>query len=299
MMQHYIRRGRGRRSWLTVCVVIALGATVTTLVIWMPSSGWLLTMHMAMRHALSWFHNHWLNAPAITAGATILLVIVSLVVPLYIWRRDRASSSVRPGEEARDIESGGRPAREDDSSKAQVVGDTVANGYKRNQSNEESASAAEDRKLAKGAKRLDPPFSGPPATKGDLIGLADEKVQLLYDSVAELQDLLEALAQVRRAAPHPVQFAESAARLRLSLESVRHQLLALRNGVNFGNWADGGWALMFTNALQEAESNLAAFERHAATTNYHVAPNQDGQLRRSVDHLLCVLKEKYPSLFAN
>jgi hypothetical protein len=102
-MRRYIPRVRACRSWLVVGAVIAFGAVVTALVVWAPASGPLLTMHMATRHVLSWLHDHWLNAPAITAGATILLVIVGLG-PLYIWRRDRAGRDARPDETARDME---------------------------------------------------------------------------------------------------------------------------------------------------------------------------------------------------
>ena len=176
---------------------------------------------------------------------------------------------------------------------------TVAEKAKQGQDNKESTSGTAGGKPAETTGRLGPPRPpGRQSSGRDLAGLTEAKIRLLSDSVEAFQELMDASAQVRHATPHPVHFAEATARMRLSLERTRHQLLALRDGVNIGNWPDGEWALTFRDAWQSVESNISALESHAAASEHYVVSDQDGQLGQSVDHLLDVLRERYPSLFA-
>lgn len=94
-MRPSAEHGVTRPYRLLACVGLVLVACVIVLALWTPPFSWLLTPHSIVRHALRWLHDHWLNAPAVTAGATILLAVVGLV-PLYIgWQNRRSSNAVR------------------------------------------------------------------------------------------------------------------------------------------------------------------------------------------------------------
>ena len=174
---------------------------------------------------------------------------------------------------------------------------TVAEKTKQDQDDKEATSGTAGGKPAETTGRLGPPRPpGRQPSGRDLAGLTEAKVRLLRDSVEAFQELMDASAQVRHATPHPVHFAEATARMRLSLERTRHQLL--HDGVNIANWPDGEWALTFRDAWQSVESNISALESRAAASEHYVVSDQDGQLGQSVDHLLDVLRERYPSLFA-
>src|SRR5690349_4821927 len=86
-VKRWVRQPRG----VLVCAILVLVAAITVLGFWTPF-GWLLAPHRRIRQVLYWIHDHWLNAPALTAAGTLLLVVATLS-PLLISQRNRRRTS--------------------------------------------------------------------------------------------------------------------------------------------------------------------------------------------------------------
>jgi hypothetical protein len=135
----------------------------------------------------------------------------------------------------------------------------------------------------------------------DLDKLSDERIQLLLSSVKVLQEMVVASEDIAHATPLSADFDKVSARMQRSLEETQRQLLALQKDVNVAaTWPDGKWAMDFSAARERAQQKIAALDWHLDRTTASgrsAARQQDIQLRRSIEKLLSVLKNQYPSLF--
>ena len=76
-----------RIRWLLAGVALLLTAVMITLAVWTPRVNWLVIPHVAVDRALRWLDIHWLASSAITAAATIMLVVVAYA-SLHVQRRE-------------------------------------------------------------------------------------------------------------------------------------------------------------------------------------------------------------------
>ncbi len=109
------------------------------------------------------------------------------------------------------------------------------------------------------------------------------------------------MAELDDATPLSGDFADVFTRAQRSLNQAKSQLLALDRQVSMA-WPDTRWATTFGNKLQEVSRDIHAVEAQwdrVTSVTRSGRSEQNSRLRDSVDELLRVLKEQYPSLFRN
>ena len=147
-------------------------------------------------------------------------------------------------------------------------------------------------------EKPDEPSVAPPSAS-DLDALSDEQIQLLRRSVKALQETMDASADLAHTTPLSVDVDEASARMQRSLDRAQQQLLALQSGVSL-IWPDADWAMKFNAARDRAQRNIVTLRgqpNRRTASGRLAASKQDKQIRRSVDKLLFLLKDRYPSLF--
>ena len=141
-----------------------------------------------------------------------------------------------------------------------------------------------------------------PVSAPDLDGLSDERIQLLHRSVEVFEEMASVSQAIADATPFSADYAKLPARMQRSLEKTRHQVATLQVGVNIAaDWPDSNWVMNFRAALERAQRRIASLNWHLDRTTLSGASSataQDTQIRQSVERLLSLLKEQYPSLFA-
>jgi hypothetical protein len=146
------------------------------------------------------------------------------------------------------------------------------------------------------------PAAAVPVPGPDLDGLSDERVGLLRRSVEVFQEMVSVSEAIADATPFSPGYGKLPARMQRSLEKTRHQVAALQEGVTIAaDWPDGNWVLNFRPDLERAQRRIDSLNWHPDRTTVSgasAATAQETQVRRSVERLLSLLKEKYPSLFA-
>jgi hypothetical protein len=144
------------------------------------------------------------------------------------------------------------------------------------------------------------PVVSPPSA-ADLDGLDKDQIQLLRTSASTLEDLATKLAELDGATPLSGSRADVFTCAQRSLNRAKSQFRALDQQVSIEAWRpDPRWASRFSDALEQVTRDVQAVEAQwyrATAVTRSGRSEQNSQLRSSVDELLGLLKDKYPSVF--
>lgn len=137
----------------------------------------------------------------------------------------------------------------------------------------------------------------------DLDRLDKDQIRLLRTSVSTLEELATRLAELDGATPLSSSRADVFTCAQRSLNRAKGQFRALDQQVSIEAWRpDPRWASRFSDALEQVTRDVQAVEAQwyrASAITRSGRSQQNSQLRSSVCELLGLLKDQYPSLFAN